>query len=304
MGLFDEPFKQEQPIHPKKPEEKLSKEILGFGLQLTCEDRKRAITSGTTTSYELRLKNLSKREDTILLKISLMYAMKEGDEGPEWNIKLVADNVEETFQALALEKEVHIESEISKKFVLNVTAPRGVRYGDRVDVVITATSKGDPAISDSITVTTTARQSILAVKTSIGHEKTVADSLASKARVKDVGVFSILSPTTLRGYLLVEAMNVDGLRNILKGVYRARGLVEGETSFTEIDHFLTPKPLVSGIVEGDIVELVAGPFKGEKARVQRIDESKEEITVELFEAMVPIPITVRGDHVRVIEKEK
>jgi transcriptional antiterminator NusG len=26
--------------------------------------------------------------------------------------------------------------------------------------------------------------------------------------------------------------------------------------------------------------------------------------VELFEAMVPIPVTVRGDHVRVLEKEK
>ena len=44
-------------------------------------------------------------------------------------------------------------------------------------------------------------------------------------------------------------------------------------------------------------------FKGEKARVQNIDEAKEEITVELFEAMISIPITVRGDHVRVIEKE-
>jgi transcriptional antiterminator NusG len=38
--------------------------------------------------------------------------------------------------------------------------------------------------------------------------------------------------------------------------------------------------------------------------VQRIDHSKEEITVELFEAVVPIPVTVRGDHVRVISKKK
>jgi transcriptional antiterminator NusG len=35
-----------------------------------------------------------------------------------------------------------------------------------------------------------------------------------------------------------------------------------------------------------------------------IDEGKEEITVELFEAMVPIPVTVRGDSVRVLEKEE
>jgi transcriptional antiterminator NusG len=61
---------------------------------------------------------------------------------------------------------------------------------------------------------------------------------------------------------------------------------------------------VVGIREGDLVELVAGPFKGEKARVQQIDQGKEEITVELVEAMVPIPVTIRGDHVRVIEKER
>ena len=79
---------------------------------------------------------------------------------------------------------------------------------------------------------------------------------------------------------------------------------EAALKIAEIEHYLTPKPLVSGIVEGDIVELIAGPFKGEKARVQNIDEPKEEITVELFEALVPIPVTVKGDSVRVLEKEK
>jgi transcriptional antiterminator NusG len=61
---------------------------------------------------------------------------------------------------------------------------------------------------------------------------------------------------------------------------------------------------VIGINEGAIVELISGPFKGEKARVKRVDVTKEEITVELFEAMVPIPITVRGDHVRVLSKDE
>jgi len=61
---------------------------------------------------------------------------------------------------------------------------------------------------------------------------------------------------------------------------------------------------VTGMEAGDIVELIAGPFRGEKARIMRIDQSKEEITVELFEATVPIPVTVRGDHVKVIEKKE
>ena len=105
---------------------------------------------------------------------------------------------------------------------------------------------------------------IYALKTTINQEKTVAQMLTGKAMRNKTGILAILSPAELRGYVLVEA---------------------------------------AGIAEGDIVELIAGPFKGEKARVQRIDESKEEITVELFEAMVPIPVTVRGDNVRVLQKK-
>jgi transcriptional antiterminator NusG len=38
--------------------------------------------------------------------------------------------------------------------------------------------------------------------------------------------------------------------------------------------------------------------------VKRVDSAKEEITVELYESIVPIPITIRGDNVRVVEKSK
>jgi transcriptional antiterminator NusG len=69
-------------------------------------------------------------------------------------------------------------------------------------------------------------------------------------------------------------------------------------------HFLTPKPTVTGITEGAIIEVTSGPFKGEKARVKRVDEGHEEITVELFDAVVPIPITIRGDTVRILRKEE
>ncbi|MHB8604281.1 MAG: transcription elongation factor Spt5 [Thermoplasmatota archaeon] len=145
---------------------------------------------------------------------------------------------------------------------------------------------------------------IYALKTTINQEKTVVQMLSSKAQKhKEAGVVAILSPAELRGYVLVEADDRDELEKLIKGVPHARGLVGGETALTEVEHFLTPKPSVAGIAEGDIVELINGPFKGEKARVQRIDEGKEEITVELFEAMVPIPVTVRGDHVRVLEKK-
>jgi transcriptional antiterminator NusG len=146
---------------------------------------------------------------------------------------------------------------------------------------------------------------IFAIKTAIGHEKMVADRISSRARKRKFSVHSLLSPTKLRGYVLVECVNNrDAVKDLIKGLEHVRNVVDGETTLDEIEHFLTPKPLVFGIMEGDIVEIISGPFKGEKAKVQQIDESKEEITVELFEAMVSIPVTIRGDHVRVLEKEK
>jgi hypothetical protein len=55
---------------------------------------------------------------------------------------------------------------------------------------------------------------------------------------------------------------------------------------------------------GDTVELVSGPFRGERARVIRVDGRKGELTVELSEATVPIPVTVRCDSVKVIQKRE
>jgi len=278
-------------------------------LKLIAEgETKRNIASGDSTDFDMALKVPEDGQmHTIVVKVDTVFSATE-EGAPEWFIKLhdplgvVWENTPSAEQEE--ERTFDIMPGHEKSFTLSITSPTGARFGDKVTVLVSVSLKEDPSVSDIATLQASARQSILAVKTSIGHEKTVADSLASRAKGKPIGVFAILSPATIRGYVFVEAMNTDALREVVKGVRRTRGLVKGETSFGEIEHFLTPKPIVSGIVEGDIVELIAGPFKGEKARVQQIDESKEEITVELFEAMVPIPVTIRGDHVRVLEKEK
>ena len=78
------------------------------------------------------------------------------------------------------------------------------------------------------------------------------------------------------------------------------GLFSGDTNlFKTLTIFDLVKQTES--VKGDIIELVAGPFKGERAQVQRIDEAKDQVTVELYEATVPIPVTVRGDQIRVLD---
>jgi transcriptional antiterminator NusG len=146
---------------------------------------------------------------------------------------------------------------------------------------------------------------IFAIKTTSKQERTVADNIlkAIETKATDIKVASIIAPNELRGYVLIETPEQrNRIEQLVELIAHARVVTKGETTLAEVGHFLIPKPVVAGIDEGTIVELIAGPFKGEKAVVKRVDSAKEEITVELYESIVPIPITVRGDNVRVVEK--
>ncbi len=253
--------------------------------------------------WDFQLQEREGKRTKVILSLDI-DVVSEVEGAAEWSVQLNgARGTIWTDESEDSRLEIRLETK-PMQLELDVEAPKGASFGDQLTVTMETWPEGNPMDRSTMTFSAKARQSMLALKTSIGHEKNVADSVYSKAKGGKSGIFALLSPANLRGYVLMEAMNTDQVRETIKGVRKARGLVEGETTFDEINHFLTPKPLVSGIMEGDVVELVAGPFKGEKARVQQIDEGKEEITVELFEAMVPIPVTVRGDHVRVLEKER
>jgi transcriptional antiterminator NusG len=142
---------------------------------------------------------------------------------------------------------------------------------------------------------------IYAVKTTASQERTVADMIMNR---EEESIHAALAPDSLTSYVMVEADNDAVFERISDEIPHMRGVVPGESGLSEVEHFLSPKPDVEGIAEGDIVELIAGPFKGEKAQVQRIDEGKDQVTVELYEATVPIPVTVRGDQIRVLDSEE
>ena len=144
---------------------------------------------------------------------------------------------------------------------------------------------------------------IYALRTLVGQEKNVARMLSRNVKNSDIEVTSILVPDNLRGYILVESSSKIDMQNPVFKVPNLRGSVEGEISFDEIKGFLNPEPIIASIKKGSIVELITGPFKGERAKVVRIDEPKEEVVLELIEAAIPIPVTVKGDQIRLIQKE-
>lgn len=304
MSLFDD-FEPEE-VTKKEPEPERPLVVKpGLSLRLREGEGQQVVTAGVTAEYALLAENRGGRDEAVRVKLDLVPA-SDVSEPSDWIVKVagVEDKAWDLTFTGIFEKEMTLKKGNAKELDLSVTAPRGAKYGDRLNVIVTLTSQEDPAVADSLTLSTGVKQAVRAVKTSIGYERSVADSLASRTKSVDAGVYSILAPATMRGYIFVEVMNAEKLQQMVKGIRRARGVVRGDTALEEIEHFLEPKPLVSGIMEGNIVELTSGPFKGEKARVMHIDEAKEEITVELFEAMVPIPVTVRGDSVRVLEKEE
>jgi len=83
----------------------------------------------------------------------------------------------------------------------------------------------------------------------------------------------------------------------------ARGIMAAPVKYSEIEHMLEQVKHEMNIQKSDIVEIISGPFKRENAKVTRIDKAKEEVVVELLEAAVPIPITVKMDAVKVVRRD-
>lgn len=162
------------------------------------------------------------------------------------------------------------------------------------------------------------------VKTAIGSEHRVADEMY--ARLHGSGsltslqgeIFSVLHPTNMRGYVFVESSALHHVEKLIgrsggrdptarRGISQtplknAKQVLPGESPFSAVMPYLEPKAVTSGIEVGCIVEIVSGAFKGEKARVTSVSETKEEVSMELYEQPIPMTLNMRGDHVRVIER--
>jgi len=144
---------------------------------------------------------------------------------------------------------------------------------------------------------------IFALRTTANREDQVMDFIVSKIKKDNLNVYSVLRGHGMRGYIFLEAENQQDANECFAGVPYARGLLREPVPIQEIAPMLEQTKVAMNIEKGDIVEIISGPFKRESARVTRIDEQKEEVIVELLEAAVPIPITVKLDSVRVIRRD-
>lgn len=142
------------------------------------------------------------------------------------------------------------------------------------------------------------KTSLYAVKVTNGQERTVAMMLSDKAKVEGLPIAAILAPAELKGYIIVEAERPHIVDELIRGMRHTRERVQGTISPEEVEHYIETRPVVEGLDEGTLVEVIAGPFRGMQARVVRVDAGKEEVTIEILEAAFTLPITVHADYVR------
>jgi len=138
---------------------------------------------------------------------------------------------------------------------------------------------------------------IMTARTTRGREKTAINASRSQIKTSDLDIKAVFHPEDLRGYIFIEGSE-QAIRDLASEVRNINGVIDEEVNVSEIEKYLDEEEEDITLEVGDKVEVISGPFKGEEAKIDRVDEGNREVTIELLDAAVPIPTTVDIDSVR------
>lgn len=144
---------------------------------------------------------------------------------------------------------------------------------------------------------------IYVYRVTAGQERVVAEMVSRKVAKEKLPILAVALFEDLKGYLLVEADDEVAVRQAALKIPHIKGVLNKPMQITEIESLIAAaKPAGMSLNKGDIIEIISGPFKGEKAKVAKIDLNKEELTVELTEVAVPIPVTIKANVIKLYQK--
>lgn len=115
------------------------------------------------------------------------------------------------------------------------------------------------------------------------------------------GIYSFFRPELVNGYIFVEADSLNEVVDAVRNIPNNKGVIRNPVMPREFEKYFEKHGESVNVNERDIVEIIAGPFKGDKAKVIRVVPGKDEVVIEPLNSPVPIPITLSVDDIRVIE---
>ncbi|MCL5888409.1 MAG: transcription elongation factor Spt5 [Candidatus Thermoplasmatota archaeon] len=283
---------------------------------IECESRNISSYCGHKVNIPVTIRNIEKEKRTFRIELTLEF--KQADPSIIWEMDFT-NNDRGIIQFSPegdkeFERKIELDGHAVREMMFTIDSPKGGSIDDSATVRIRIASE-DGIHSANFTDLIMLKPVIIAVKTNVGKELEVATNLINSDE-KDMEersvlnpaakkeILAIMSPYELRGYFYLETMHPDRIPYIGRSMRNFKGVVEGAINIEEIKEQLTPKPAVSGLELGSFIELVKGPFKGEKARIMNIDHEKEEVTVQFIESAMLIPVKVKAEDIRVIESGK
>lgn len=138
---------------------------------------------------------------------------------------------------------------------------------------------------------------ILTARTTRGREKTAIKEMRSVIKNNNLDIKAVFHPDELKGYIFIEGNEAD-INQLSSDIRQLRGVINDEVDVSKIEDYLSEEREEVKLEEGDEVEVIGGAFKGEQAKIKRVDKNNREVTIELLDAAVPIPTTVDADMVR------
>lgn len=144
---------------------------------------------------------------------------------------------------------------------------------------------------------------IFIVKVTTNKEGKSVELIADKVNKKGINIYSVVRPHGLRGYIIIESPDKENAEDAVFNLPYIKGIIPKQISYDEIRTMVEPRASDVKIEKNDIVEIISESFKNEKAKVVRVDKTKGEAIVSLLGAIVPIPVTVKLDNLKVIRRE-
>ncbi|MEM0091358.1 MAG: transcription elongation factor Spt5 [Saccharolobus sp.] len=141
------------------------------------------------------------------------------------------------------------------------------------------------------------------VKVTGGQEINVALMLEERIKTNNIrGVYSLIVPPNLKGYVIIESEGLHIVKLLIGGIRNVRGLAQGLLPREEIIKIVSKKSVGPSVKPGDVVEIIAGPFRGTQAQVVRVEEGKGEVVLNILESAFPLQVTVPIDQIKVAKR--
>ncbi len=121
------------------------------------------------------------------------------------------------------------------------------------------------------------------------------------SKKENTGIYAVMKPEMVKGYIFVEGEDMTKVVDAFRNIPNSKGVIRTPISFDEIAKYFDKESQRVVVNQRDIVEVIAGPFKGDQGKVTRVVPGKDEIIIEPINSPVPIPITLSIDDIRVVE---